>query len=496
MLGSAALVVTLALPVYSGSTELSPKMVQAQVFDAKVKADDFLKKNAEKYKLHRDLSGLTYLNTIETKAATYVRYQQTVNGAPVFTKQVTVTLDRSGNALMAVSDYTPYTKIEEAKQKLAKNDAESKAAKHLGAAAGRWAQDKNEFGYTIENGTAVPVYKVTLHAEEPFGAWEVYVHAGTGKVLKKKDLNQKVNGTGQVFMPNPIESQGSVTGLADNNDADSAALNAQLKTVTLQGLSGNGKLTGQYVNIYSKSKTSSANHVFNYTRSDNRFEDVMVYYHLDTLQRYIQSIGFNNINNRSITANVNTYKKDNSFYSPSTKELTFGTGGVDDAEDAGIIAHEYGHSIQDNQVPGFGNSAEGGAMGEGFGDFLGATYEDAAAPNSFGSACVGEWDAISYSSSNPPCLRRLDKNKVYPRDVVNQVHADGEIWSQGLYDLAGALGRDTATKLVLQSHWSLTPNATFNDGARAIKQADQLLNGGRNAAKIDSIFAARGLSTN
>ncbi len=46
------------------------------------------------------------------------------------------------------------------------------------------------------------------------------------------------------------------------------------------------------------------------------------------------------------------------------KALTFGTGGVDDAEDAGIIAHEYGHSIQDNQVPGFGSSAEGGAMGE------------------------------------------------------------------------------------------------------------------------------------
>ena len=96
----------------------------------------------------------------------------------------------------------------------------------------------------------------------------------------------------------------------------------------------------------------------------------MSYYHIDTLQRYIQSLGFKNINNRSIKVNVNGTTDDNSFYSPSTKALTFGTGGVDDAEDAGIIAHEYGHSIQDNQVPGFGSSAEGGAMGEGFGDFL------------------------------------------------------------------------------------------------------------------------------
>ncbi|TKI80276.1 peptidase M36, partial [Bacillus cereus] len=101
-----------------------------------------------------------------------------------------------------------------------------------------------------------------------------------------------------------------------------------------------------------------------YTRANDSFEDVMSYYHIDTLQRYIQSLGFKNINNRSIKVNVNGTTADNSFYSPTTKALTFGTGGVDDAEDAGIIAHEYGHSIQDNQVPGFGSSAEGGGMGE------------------------------------------------------------------------------------------------------------------------------------
>ena len=58
----------------------------------------------------------------------------------------------------------------------------------------------------------------------------------------------------------------------------------------------------------------------------------MSYYHIDTLQRYIQSLGFKNINNRSIKVNVNGTTDDNSFYSPSTKALTFGTGGVDDAK--------------------------------------------------------------------------------------------------------------------------------------------------------------------
>ena len=216
----------------------------------------------------------------------------------------------------------------------------------------------------------------------------------------------------------------------------------------------------------------------------------MSYYHIDTLQRYIQSLGFKNINNRSIKVNVNGTTADNSFYSPTTKALTFGTGGVDDAEDAGIIAHEYGHSIQDNQVPGFGSSAEGGAMGEGFGDFLGATYEDAVSTTGYGKACVGEWDATAYSGSDPTCLRRLDNNKVYPKDITNEVHDDGEIWAQGQYEMAQAFGRDVATKIILQSHWSLTPNSKFSDGAKAIKQADALYMAD-NMLRISIVFGQR-----
>ena len=66
------------------------------------------------------------------------------------------------------------------------------------------------------------------------------------------------------------------------------------------------------------------------------------------------------------------YAEDNSFYSPGDRGLHFGDGGVDDAEDADIVLHEYGHSVQDNQVPGWGpgGDTEQGAIGEGFGDLL------------------------------------------------------------------------------------------------------------------------------
>ncbi|SDM47060.1 Zn-dependent metalloprotease [Fictibacillus solisalsi] len=494
---AAALVITMGVSVcQQGSSTAPSSMVKAQEINAKARADAYLKEQAGALKLPQDLSGLSYVNTVQTEAGSYVRYQQTVNGYQVFGRQLAVTVDPSGEFSLVVSDYIPYTSVEQVEDKLSKGQAESKAHKWIGdKGKGDWGTTKNTFGYVIQNGMAIPAYKVIVHAKEPFGAWETIVHAGTGKLLKKKDLNQKAIGSGHVFYPNPAESSGSASSLVDNNDADSPELTAQLKRVALQGLDGSGTLTGDFVNVYSKAKTKNKSNVFHYTRSDDRFEDVMAYYHIDRLQRYIQSLGFTNINNRSITANVNTYKGDNSFYSPTKKDLTFGSGGVDDAEDAGVIAHEYGHSMQDNQVPGFGDSIEGGSMGEGFGDYLGAVYEDALSGNSFGRACVAEWDATSYSAGDPPCLRRLDENKVYPKDAIGEVHADGEIWSQPLYELANALGRDAATTIILQSHWSLTPNASFNEGARAIKQADELLNRGKNGKLIDRIFNARGLST-
>lgn len=94
----------------------------------------------------------------------------------------------------------------------------------------------------------------------------------------------------------------------------------QLKTVTLKGLDGTGFFVGEYVTI--SSKTKSTNLQFNYTRVNDSFEDVMSYYHIDTLQRYIQGLGFKNINNRSIKVNGNGTTDDNSFYSRSRLALS------------------------------------------------------------------------------------------------------------------------------------------------------------------------------
>src|SRR5581483_5556499 len=216
------------------------------------------------------------------------------------------------------------------------------------------------------------------------------------------------------------------------------------------------------------------------------------YFHIDRMQRYIQSLGFKNVNRRPIPVDIAGLRDDNSFYSPVNKTLNFGTGGVDDAEDAEIILHEYGHSIQDDQVPGFGQSDEAGAMGEGFGDYLAASFFADIKPARFRN-CVGSWDATAYSPDDPPCLRRLDSNKRYPRDMVKEVHADGEIWSACLWQLRELLGGKEADKLILSHHFLLARDASFEDGAEALIQADKQLHNGAHEAAIRDIFVRRGI---
>jgi hypothetical protein len=119
--------------------------------------------------------------------------------------------------------------------------------------------------------------------------------------------------------------------------------------------------------------------------------------HIDRIWRHIEELGFDNIlTGYSIPVNIDGITEDNSFYSPAEKSLTFGTGGVDDAEDADIILPEYGHAILDNQVPGFGESQEAGTISEAFGDYLAASFFADIKPANL-RPTIGNWDAVAYS---------------------------------------------------------------------------------------------------
>ena len=134
-----------------------------------------------------DLSDLQYISTTETSVASYVRFQQVVNGAPVFSKQITVTLNGEGKGVLAVSDYQPVTGVKEVTTKISEKDAIQKSMAYVGEASEQnlWAPTDKEFGYIVEEGIARPVYKVVVHSNNPFGAWETFIDAENGKLIKR-----------------------------------------------------------------------------------------------------------------------------------------------------------------------------------------------------------------------------------------------------------------------------------------------------------------------
>ncbi|MFD1047585.1 M36 family metallopeptidase, partial [Kibdelosporangium lantanae] len=335
----------------------------------------------------------------------------------------------------------------------------------------------------------------TVLSDSGKGTVRTIVDAASGDVLKVENMVKHANGTGKVFSPNPVASLQNES-LTDNNDADSAVPASAYKSVTLTDLDSSGYLRGTYakINDPTNKQPKSSTHTYNYTRNNDFFEQVMAYYSVTETQKYIHSLGFTNVNNEAQKLKTTGLTDDNSFYDPSTDQITFGTGGVDDAEDSEVIWHEYGHAIQDAQVPGFGGTVEAGSIGEGFGDWWAMVMSSAVQPDTATTpwACLMDWDSTSYTSGTPHCIRRTDTNLTYA-DRDGEVHDDGQIWSRGLYDIFRAFGRDKAAKLVLESQFSYTPNTTMKAAANATVATAKKLYGDADAAKVTAAFHARGI---
>jgi fungalysin metallopeptidase (M36) len=309
--------------------------------------------------------------------------------------------------------------------------------------------------------------------------------------------------TAQVFAPNPVADLGIQT-LTDQKDADyfsaDPALAKAYHRVKLTNLDASGGLSGTYAKVISETGKAAVDtgSGFVYTRDQDQFEQVMGYYWVTRAQLYIQSLGFGSTlpaaNKRQQLLRINQFGGDNSFYREGTGKLTItlGKGGVDDAEDAEVIVHEYGHSVQDNQVPGFGSTLEAGAIGEGFGDYLAVTVSAHEAPTA-DEPCVADWDSISYTSATPHCLRRVDGSKHYPEDIANEVHADGEIWSRALWDIRTALGPKLADTIIIRAQFSFTPNISMRAAAAATIETAGLYGASAQTA-VRAAFAARGLA--
>ena len=445
--------------------------------------------------------------THQSLLGTHVWYRQTFHGLPVldsyyarhFTKDGHLkTVSDGRRAVPASLSTTPTVSAPTATNRAA-TAVTARATAAAKAAVARPAKATTfvpAFGtantrLAVVGGTS-PALVWDVVSDSTSGETETVVDAHSGATRAVRVLSKNATGEGYVFDPNPVVALHDES-LTDQGDRNQAALNPAYKRVPLLNLKAGPTLVGKYAAVIAArgGLASNAKHTYLYTRQDDRFEQVNAYYGVNKAQTYIQSLGFVDVNDEAQALSIDTYAGDNSFYSPHNDVITYGVGGVDDAEDLEVVWHEYGHAIQDAQVPGYGSSEEAGATGEGFGDYWAVTMSEATS-RGFDLPCVADWDSTSYTPGPVHCLRRTDTGKTVA-DIDGEVHDDGEIWSNALWDINLALGQRKANTTILEAQFAFTPDNSFAQAADQTVAAAQGLYGAAAAAKVRQAFVARGI---
>lgn len=437
--------------------------------------------------------GLTALREQALPNGTKVTFEQRVSGVPVLDATVGVIVCPDGRVAHVSSSAIELPAID-TQPILSPADATQKASAFFETAGKVRASGPSRL-LIVPSDPPRLAYEVSLAVttdiEEP---WDVVVDAIDGAILREHRLVMEAGGT-RVFCPNPIVTTGN-TGLRDRSDSNSAIPSTAYFNVQLANLdppvAGLYALKGAHVwmknfDIPTNVPPASPDGTFPFYRFDNGFEEVMAYYTIDRSQEYIQSLGFLNVDNHPqevdahglFNLDASSFLRDSSGFG----HIEYGDGGVDDAEDADIILHEYGHAIQENSAPGlyFGRANNGygnetGAMSEGFGDYWAASSGyDSSIARGFPPEYVGEWDAKGYADGPQDYLRVVNSSKTYPDGMANDKYADAEIWSATLWDILLDLGREATDRIVLYANFLVPSVPDFADGAQALIDADALL---------------------
>ena len=430
------------------------------------------------------------------------RYQQRVGGLPVLGAETVVAAPSGGEPILVADSTAADVAPQDPAEAISRHSAVAAARAATGAKRLR-APSTAQLG--VDPATGRLAWQVTLPAADPIADYLVTVDGRTGEKLRARNTLRHATGRAAIYAPNPVVMQGGYDGLRDRKDKDSPLLTSLRTTLPLERLEGTkGCLSGAYVDVRlgrkGKKVCESSLDFTGVTRSNNRFEPLMAYFHIDRTRAYADGLGLSKpLRGKPQRVLANAIPDDNSFYSSMTHELVLGTGGVDDGEDADVIVHEYGHSLQDQAAPGSLQKREGATMGEGFGDYVAAMMSALGTGGSPFDTCIFDWDGISYSPTGT-CGRLADRT--YDVDKAEQkcrkeIHCVGEVWSSTLFALRSLLGTDAQGRSVmdrvtLESNFMLTKKSNFADGARALLAADQLLYAGVHTGVIEGGMVERG----
>ncbi|MFM7054992.1 MAG: T9SS type A sorting domain-containing protein [Bacteroidota bacterium] len=483
--------------------------------DALTRAERFLNTELSGFGIQQNQ--LVYRSTVNSgKKYDYVNWKQHYQGIEVLWSNVQVKMTKDGRVMQFSLGYHPRINISTVPyltQQAAVNYATNGVSGITSVVAGDHLKIlaipmHREFNYRL-------VYEINVEnrdAEGMPGRYYTLVDANNGEVLYRTNRivhisNTDVNISGTLYTTHPYNPstveplrnlkvvQGGTTYYTDST----GFLGLNNTTATTATVSLEGRWVRVRTNNATPSWTVNLSPGANSVTADNNtdIKQRTTYHAVNTVHDFMKSFypSFTGLD-FALPANVDLAGNCNAFYDGSSINFYAAGGGCNATSlVSDVCYHEYGHGINDKFYQAQGFSFDNGGMGEGYADIWALGITD--------SPILG----IGFYQNNPTgFVRRYDINKkVFPQDLVGQVHADGEIiagcfWDtylnlgnlQQMMDLfaesfyAGITGPDGSEGQLYQDVLYEVLTLDDNDG--------DLTNGTPNFCDITSGFAIHGIT--
>ena len=379
--------------------------------------------------------------------------------------------------------------------------------------------------YRKYNYHLVYLVKFSTRIEEGPANYNCYVDAHTGELLMRKNTVMyeapPVTGTavvqGDLYTTHPynpatnqkfkyLKAKDLNTGLDYFTD-----INGEVTIPSTIGSSIEYSLEGQYAHVYKNGNTASITqnlaslNIIDFDNSNSTIQERSAYWAVNEIHDHLKSI-FPTFTALDIPmeTNVDEFGTCNAFYdglSINFYQAGLSQNGTDYCEATGNIAdvvyHEYGHAINSDRYngTGWGGGMQNGALNEGYADIWAISLTQ--------SPVLG----IGFYQNNPNgFVRRYDQNrKVYPQDLVGEVHADGEIIAGAFWDTY--LNLNSMSDMLDLFKYTYDSNVDGPDGTEGVIYTNILLevlyaddndfdlsNGTPNDVSIVSAFALHGIT--
>ncbi len=402
-------------------------------------------------------------------AGRVIKFSQYYRGLPVYGRGVIVkTVEEGAVTYMPGNALTPPYDIDTTPLIGARDAAALAEAQVPGTL---WREPSVALRVLVDRHTVRLVWAVAMAANNPAGAWLVFVDARTGETAGKLDV--MLHALGRVYEQNPN--------------------NGEIVDVELMNLDGDGSLlTGEYASafryVYPDSGAQTAvpnsgeDFLYDPSASQPDFEDpfceVQLYHHVDRIATYFtETFGHEHPQkplpvycnyHQNTDAEGNPQPYDNAQFTndpvnPLRMVLQFGQGSTADfSYDAAIVYHEFTHYVVHSVA----------FLDFQFGDIYGTTIMPLAIHEGTSDYFAATLTEDPNMSEYIPIGRHLVNDMRCPDDMMGlEPHDDGEVIGGAFWAIREAVGPEIADAIIFRGLDLIPRDSSFRAFSEGIMTA-------------------------